>query len=199
MAPPFRSWNTAAPRDTKVAPTSARRWSRRVPPHASNQVAGSRRAHGPAGRTLLSADHGGVGQLSTRRWNVRSAFCASGAAPPASRCSNKRLRLQFRRVVQQPLGGRPDCRQRIRSPPAASLFGLRPLTCLQVFGRRFSMHPCFHRRRAQHAGLCMFFHQSLVLLLRNHWPAWAPSLANVRPTALQKPPASVLAPRRSSG
>jgi hypothetical protein len=61
------------------------------------------------------------------------------------------------------------------------------------------MHPCFHRRRAQHAGLCMFFHQSLVLLLRNHWPAWAPSLANVRPTALQKPPASVLAPRRSSG
>ena len=28
-----------------------------------------------------------------------------------------------------------------------------------------------HRRRAQHAGLCLFFHQSLVLLLGNHGPA----------------------------
>ena len=96
----------------------------------------------------------------------------------------ERLRLQLRRVDQQPFSRRPDCRQGIRPSPSPFLLRLRPVACQKVFGRCFPVHPRFHRRRAQHAGLRIFFHQSLVLLLGYHGPAWAPSLTNVRPTTL---------------
>ncbi len=77
-------------------------------------------------------------QLSTRRWKVRNAFCASG-----EQVFEQRFRRQFRRVLQQSFGRRPDRRQQIRPPPAPSLLRCGPWPAARYFAAVSRCIPAF--------------------------------------------------------